>query len=49
MDFKMADNKGENTLMLKAEIKAGTKIAIASAYFSLFAYMYFSLDVFLKD
>lgn len=40
MDFKMVDNKGENTLIniLKAEIKAGSKIAIASAYFSLFAY-----------
>jgi SNF2 family DNA or RNA helicase len=40
MDFKMIDNKGENTLlnMLKAEIKTGSKIAVASAYFSLFAY-----------
>src|SRR5690625_7852615 len=40
MDFKMVDNKGENTLIniLKDEIKAGSKIAIASAYFSLFAY-----------
>ncbi|WP_100011639.1 helicase-related protein [Lentibacillus sediminis] len=40
MDFKMVDNKGQNTLinMLKAEIKGGSKVAIASAYFSLFAY-----------
>lgn len=40
MDFKMVDNKGDNTLinMLKAEIKTGSKVAVASAYFSLFAF-----------
>lgn len=40
MEVKMIDNKGENTLLnvLKAEIKNDSKVAIASAYFSLFAY-----------
>ncbi|MFD1926505.1 hypothetical protein ACFSFY_00260 [Sporosarcina siberiensis] len=36
----MVDNKGDNTLLniLKSEIKKDSKVAIASAYFSLFAY-----------
>lgn len=36
----MVDNKGSNTLInvLKSEIKKDSKVAIASAYFSLFAY-----------
>lgn len=40
MDFKMVDNKGENTLLnlLKEEIKPESRMAVAAAYFSLFAY-----------
>ncbi|WP_186668805.1 helicase-related protein [Sporosarcina sp. BP05] len=40
MKLKMVDNKGDNTLLniLKSEIKKDSKVAIASAYFSLFAY-----------
>jgi SNF2 family DNA or RNA helicase len=40
MEIKMIDNKGQNTLinLLKSEIKTGSKIAIASTYFSLFAF-----------
>ncbi len=40
LELKMVDNKGDNTLisLLKKEIKSGSKIAVASAYFSLFAY-----------
>lgn len=40
MDFRTIDNKGDNTLvnLLAKEIKAGSKVAVASAYFSMFAY-----------
>ena len=40
MDIKLVDNKGDNTLanLLLKEIKSGAKVAIASAYFSLYAY-----------
>ncbi|WP_242318409.1 helicase-related protein [Bacillus cereus group sp. BfR-BA-01314] len=40
MELKIVDNKGENTLinLLKTEIKNGSKVTVASAYFSLFAY-----------
>lgn len=40
MDIKLVDNKGENTLanLLLKEIRSGAKVAIASAYFSLYAY-----------
>ena len=38
--MKMVDNKGQDTLknMLKSKIKSGSKISIASSYFSLFAF-----------
>ncbi|MEH7349137.1 helicase-related protein [Gottfriedia acidiceleris] len=40
MDIKLIDNKGENTLIqtLKEEVKKGSKIAVASAYFSVYAF-----------
>uniref|UniRef100_UPI000555C4A7 SNF2-related protein n=1 Tax=Halalkalibacter wakoensis TaxID=127891 RepID=UPI000555C4A7 len=40
MDIKLIDNKGENTLIktLKDEVKKGSKIAVASAYFSIYAF-----------
>lgn len=40
MDFKYIDNKGDNTLLnvMKDQIKSGTKISVASGFFSLFAY-----------
>lgn len=39
MDIKLVDNKGNNTLVqtLKEEIQKGSKIAVASAYFSMYA------------
>jgi ERCC4-related helicase len=40
LDIKLVDNKGENTLIktLKDEVKKGSKIAVASAYFSIYAF-----------
>ncbi|NLJ17673.1 helicase-related protein [Globicatella sulfidifaciens] len=40
MDVKLVDNKGDNTLYntLKEEVKKGSKIAVASAYFSIYAF-----------
>lgn len=40
VELRSIDNKGDNTLvnLLKKEVKSGSKIAIASAYFSIFAY-----------
>ncbi|PGS96110.1 helicase [Bacillus anthracis] len=40
MDIKLVDNKGDNTLIqtLKDEVKKGSKIAVASAYFSIYAF-----------
>src|SRR5699024_7996906 len=40
MRIESIDNKGENTLvnLLKREIMIGSKIAVASAYFSIYAY-----------
>ncbi|MED4306644.1 MULTISPECIES: helicase-related protein [Bacillus] len=40
MDIKLVDNKGDNTLIqtLKDEVKKGSKIAIASTYFSIYAF-----------
>ncbi|TSI07647.1 helicase-related protein [Lysinibacillus sp. BW-2-10] len=40
MEIKLVDNKGENTLLqvVKNEVKKGSKIAVASAYFSIYAF-----------
>lgn len=40
MEYKIVDNTGDNTLanLLLDEIKSGSKISVASAYFSLYAY-----------
>ncbi|KYC89944.1 hypothetical protein B4102_3951 [Heyndrickxia sporothermodurans] len=40
LDIKLVDNKGNNTLIqtLKDELKKGSKIAVASAYFSIYAF-----------
>lgn len=40
MEFKLVDNKGNNTIanVLLGNIKSGAKVSVASAYFSLFAY-----------
>jgi SNF2 family DNA or RNA helicase len=40
LDIKLVDNKGDNTLIqtLKDEVKKGSKIAVASAYFSIYAF-----------
>lgn len=40
MDVKLVDNKGDNTLYntLKEEVKKESKIAVASAYFSIYAF-----------
>ncbi len=40
MDIKLVDNKGDNTLIqtLKNEVKKGSKLAVASAYFSIYAF-----------
>lgn len=40
MDIKLVNNKGDNTLVqtLKDEVKNGSKIAVASAYFSIYAF-----------
>ena len=40
MEIKLVDNKGDNTIIqtLKDEVKKGSKIAVASAYFSIYAF-----------
>lgn len=40
MEIKLVDNKGDNTLLqvIKDEVKKGSKIAVASAYFSIYAF-----------
>lgn len=40
MDVEIVDNKGDNMIshLLLKEIKSGVKVAVASAYFSLYAY-----------
>lgn len=40
MDYKLVDNKGDNTLVniIKEKIEKNSRIAIASSYFSIYAY-----------